>query len=164
MLFPFDTTTLPEPTEEEMKILMAAIMQNGLMVQQLQLMVVLRQKEIRKEENRMQRERDEKEEEEKQTKIREEEVRTMKTWTEEESRQYVERFRGYRGDKRCRRCSWFGHMAHQCKREEIEAEKELRGGLCENRWKPLECRVMRCDEERKVACSIRRKAQQEVKC
>ena len=44
MSLPFDTTNLPEPTEEEMKVLMAAIMQNGLMVQQLQLMVALRQK------------------------------------------------------------------------------------------------------------------------
>ena len=75
----------------------------------------------------------------------------MKTWSEEESQQYVERFRRYREDKRCRKCSWFGHRAHQCNRREIEAERELRGGLCENRWKPLECRVMRCDEERLAA-------------
>jgi len=49
MSLPFDTTNLPEPTEEEMKILMAAIMQNGLMIQQLQLMVALKQKEQREE-------------------------------------------------------------------------------------------------------------------
>jgi len=88
----------------------------------------------------------------------------MSTWSKEESRQYVERFRGYRGDKRCRKCSWFRHTAHQCKREEIEAEREQRGGSGENRWKLLEYRVMKCDEEREVACSIRREAQQEVKC
>jgi len=46
MLLPFDTSTLPEPTEEEMKALIAIVMQNGLMIQQLQLMVALRQKEI----------------------------------------------------------------------------------------------------------------------
>ena len=86
MSLPFDTNNLPELTEEEMKILMAAIMQNGLMIQQLQLMVVLRQKEIEKEESRRQRERDEKEEEEKQNKLKEEEVRMMRTWSEEESR------------------------------------------------------------------------------
>ena len=51
-------------------------------------------------------------EEEKQEKLREEEVRTMSTWSTEESWQYVKRFRGYRGDKRCRKCNWFGHMAH----------------------------------------------------
>ena len=68
----------------------------------------------------------------------------------------MERYRGYRGDKRCKRCSWFGHMAHQCKREEIEVERRQRGGSIENRWKPLECRVMRCDKERE--------AQQQMKC
>jgi len=88
----------------------------------------------------------------------------MRTWSEKESQRHVEKFRGYRGDKRCRKCNWFGHMAHQCKREEIEAERELRGGLCENRWKPLECRVMRCNEEREAARSVRREVQQEVKC
>ena len=164
MSLPFDTTTLPEPTEEKIKILMAAIMQNGLVIQQLQLMVALRQKEIEEKKNRRQRERDEKEEEEKQTKLKEEEVRTMRTWSKEESRQYVERFRGYRGDKRCKRCSWFRHMAHQCRREEIEAERELRGGSCENRWELLRCRVMRCNEERKAVHSKRREAQQGMKC
>ena len=132
MLPPFDTTTLPEPTEEEMKVLMAVVMQNGLMIQQLQLMVALKQKEIEEEERgrkrRQQEEKETKMEEEKQKKLEEGEVRTMSTWSEEESRQYVERFRGYRGDKRCRKCSWFGHMAHQCRREGIEAEREQRGG------------------------------------
>ena len=88
----------------------------------------------------------------------------MRTWSEEENRRYVERFRGYRGNMRCRKCGWFGHMAHHCRRAEIEAEREQKGGLQENRWKPLECRVMRCEEEREVACSIRREAQQVVKC
>ena len=76
----------------------------------------------------------------------------------------MERFRGYRGDTRCRKCGWFGHMAHHYRRAEIEAEREMRGGLQENRWKPLECRVMRCEEEREAACSIRREAQQTVRC
>jgi len=62
MSLPFNTTTLPEPTEEEMKVLMATIMQNSLMIQQLQLMVMLKQKEIKKEESRRQRERQEQEE------------------------------------------------------------------------------------------------------
>ena len=52
MLFPFTTTTLPEPTKEELKTLMAIVMQNGLMIQQLQLMVALRQKEIEEEEQK----------------------------------------------------------------------------------------------------------------
>jgi len=152
MSLPFDATTLPELTEEETKTLMAAIMQNGLMIQQLQLMVALRQKEMEEEERERKRGHQEEEEakmeEEKQNKLREEEVRTMRTWSKEESRRYVERFRGYRGDTRYRKCGWFGHMAHHCRRAEIEVEREQTGGLQENRWKPLECRVMRCDEER----------------
>jgi len=139
---------------------MAVVMQNGLMIQQLQLMVAMRQKEIDEQEERRRKEQEEEEEkrieEEKQSKLKEEEVRTMSTWSEEESQQYIERFKGYRGDKRCKKCSWFGHRAYHCRRAEIEAEREQRGGLQENRWKPLECRVMRCDEERE--------AQQRVKC
>jgi len=53
-LLPFDTTTLPELTEEA-KVLMAAIMQNGLMIQQLQLMVALKQKKVKEEESRRER-------------------------------------------------------------------------------------------------------------
>jgi len=168
MSLPFTTTTLPEPTEEEIKALMAIVMQNGLMIQQLQLMVVMRQKEIKEQKERKRKKREEKEEksieEEKQNKLKEEEVRTMSTWSEEESQRYVEKYRGYRGDRRCKKCSWFGHRAHQCRKEEVKAERELRGGSDENRWKPLECRVMRCDEEREVVCSMRREAQQGVEC
>ena len=76
----------------------------------------------------------------------------------------MERFRGYRGDTRYRKCGWFGHMVHYCRRAEIEAEREQRGGLQENRWKPLECRVVRCKEEREAVRSVRREAQQEVEC
>jgi len=52
MSLPSDTTTLPEPTKEELKTLMAIVMQNGLMIQQLQLMVVLKKKEIKEEQQR----------------------------------------------------------------------------------------------------------------
>jgi len=76
----------------------------------------------------------------------------------------VERYRGYRGDTRCRKCGWFGHMAHHCRREEIEAERELRGGLFKNRWRLLKCRVMACDKKRKLVFSARREAQQLMKC
>jgi len=88
----------------------------------------------------------------------------MRTWSKEESWRYVKRFRGYRGDTRCRKCGWSGHMAHHCRRIEIEAEREQSGGPYENRWEPLRCRVMVCEEERRVACSVRREAQHLVKC
>jgi len=65
---------------------------------------------------------------------------------------------------RCRKCGWFGHMAHHYKRIKIKAEREQRGGLSANRWQPLRCRVIAYEEERKVACSERREAQQGVKC
>jgi len=82
MLLPFNTVTLPEPTKEELKALMAIIMQNGLMIQQLQLMVALQQKEIKKEEKReeskQQKEEEAKVEEEKLKELREKEVRTMR--------------------------------------------------------------------------------------
>jgi len=54
MSFPFTTTNLPELTEEEMKTLMAVVMQKSLMIQQLQLMVALKQKEVEEEEQREQ--------------------------------------------------------------------------------------------------------------
>ena len=151
-----------------MKTLMAVVMQNGLMIQQLQLMVVLKQKEIKeeeqREENKWRKQKEAEEEEEKQKELREEELRMMKTWTEDKSQKYVERFRGYRGNMRCKKCEWFGHMACHCKREEIEAEKEQRGGLCGNRWELLKSRVMSCKEDQKAACSVRREAQQLVEC
>jgi len=55
-------------------------------------------------------------------------------------------------------------MAHHCRRTEIEAEKEQKGKLYENRWKLLEYKVMACNEERMVVCSIRREVQQIIKC
>ena len=135
------------------------------MIQQLQLMVVLKQKEIKeeeqKEEGQRQKERDTEEKEERQNKWKEEEIGMIKTWSKEESQKYVERFREYKGDTRCRKCGWFGHMAHHCRRMEIKAEREQRGGLCENRWELLRCRVITCDEERMATHSTRKETLKE---
>jgi len=68
----------------------------------------------------------------------------------------MEKFRGYRGDTRCRKCGWFGHQAHHYRKEEIEDKREMNGGWYKNRWEPLRCRVMACEEEREVAHSTRR--------
>ena len=70
----------------------------------------------------------------------------------------MEKFRGYRSDTRYRKCEWFGHMVHYCRRMEIDAEREQRVGSCENRWEPLRCRVMAYEEKRKAARSERREA------
>ena len=100
-------------------------------------MVALRQKEIKEEESReesqRQKEKETRVEKDKQNKLKEEEIRVMRNWSEEESWWYMERFRGYRGDIRCRKCRWFGYVAHHCRRVEIEAEREQKGGLCENK-------------------------------
>jgi len=89
MSFPFTTTNLPEATEEEMKTLIAIVMQNGLMIQQLQLMVALSQKKIEEEEEREEgkwlKEKEVKEEKEKLEKLRGKEVQSMRGWTEDES-------------------------------------------------------------------------------
>jgi len=89
MSFPFTTTNLPEPTKEEIKVLMAIFMQNSLMIQQLQLMVAMREREIeeeeRKEKNCCQKKRKNKIEKEKQNMLKEEEVKLMKIWSEEKS-------------------------------------------------------------------------------
>jgi len=131
-------------------------------------MVALKQKEIQEEEqrkgNRQQREEETKEEEKKQKELRQKEIRMMRGWTEEKSQAHIEKFRGRRRDRRCRKCGWFRHMVHHCRRAEIEAEREQRGGSDENRWEQLKCRVMACEEERKAACSVRREAQQLVRC
>ena len=62
-------TNLPEPTKEEIKVLMVIVMQNSLMIQQFQLMVAMRERKIeeeeRKKENYCQKERENKIEEEK---------------------------------------------------------------------------------------------------
>jgi len=47
--------------------------------------------------------RENKEEERKQVELKEEEIRMMRNWSEEESQKYIETFRGYRGDTRCRK-------------------------------------------------------------
>jgi len=43
-------------------------------------------------------------------------------------------------------------------------QRNLRRGWHENRWEPLRCRMMSCEENREVACSEKREAQQGTKC
>ena len=83
MSLPYNVTNLPELTEEKLKTLMAVVMQNGLMIQQLQLMVALRQKEVEEEESREESQRQKEEEtrveEKKQNKLKKEEIRVMRS-------------------------------------------------------------------------------------
>jgi len=80
------------------------------------------------------------------------------------TQQQLEAFKGYRGDRRCQRCNWFGHMACHCQYKERMAKREQRGGLYRNRWNTLRTRVMGCEEDRKKVRSIRGEAQQGVRC
>ena len=123
---------------------MAIVMQNSLMIQQLQLMVELRQKEVEeeesREESRRQKEEETRVEEEKQNKLKKEEIRVMRSWNEEKSQQYMERFRGYRGDTRCRKYRWFGHMAHLLatshEQQQCWTRRDLERGLGEGCHEP----------------------------
>jgi len=80
------------------------------------------------------------------------------------TQQQLESYKGYRGDRRCKRCSWFGHLACNCEHEERVAAREQREELCGNRWNVLRSRVMGCEEDRRAVHSIRREVQQGMKC
>jgi len=69
-----------------------------------------------KEVSKWQKRREAKKEEENQKQLRKEEIRMMRGWNKKERQEYVERFRSYRGDTRYRKCGWFGHIAHYCRR------------------------------------------------
>jgi len=65
--------------------------------------------------------------------------------------QQLEVYKGYRRDRRYKRYSWFGYLAHNCEYEERVAAREQREGLCNNRWSALKSKVMGCEENRKAA-------------
>ena len=54
-------------------------------------------------------------------------------------------------------------MAHNYEYKERVAAREQRERLYSNRWNTLRSRVIGCEEDRRVVCSIRRKAQQGMK-
>jgi len=47
------------------------------------------------------------------------------------TRAYIEMMRGRRGDYRCHKCGWFGHLARHCRQREILAERRRKseGGI-----------------------------------
>ena len=67
--------------------------------------------------------------------------------------------RGRRGDHRCRKCGWFGHLARHCRQKEIleERQRKLEGGS--NKFAPLLIKVCRRMEEGNVARPYEGKAQ-----
>ena len=67
--------------------------------------------------------------------------------------------RGRREDRRCHKCSWFGHMAHYCRRKKIKRQRRKKLSCGSNRFVLLQSKVCR---RIKVARSYKRKAQQIV--
>ena len=50
---------------------------------------------------------------------------------------YIEMMRGMRGDRRCHKCRWFGHLARHCRQKEILAERRKKSEGGGNKFAPL---------------------------
>ena len=59
------------------------------------------------------------------------------------TRAYIEMMRGRRGDQRCRKCGWFGHLARHCRQKEILAERRRKSEGGGNKFVPLLSKVCR---------------------
>jgi len=67
--------------------------------------------------------------------------------------------RGKRGDCRCCKCGWFGHLAYHCRHKEILAERWRKSGGGGNKFMPLLSKVYRRMEGGDASCPYKRKAQ-----
>jgi len=67
--------------------------------------------------------------------------------------------RGRRGNHRCRKCGWFGHLARHCRQKEILEERRRKlvdGG---NKFAPLLSKVCRRIKGENVTCPYKGKVQ-----
>jgi len=80
-----------------------------------------------------------------------------------DGKQFYELCKGRRADRRCFSCSWFGHLACNCRNRELRATREKYGDENKNRWQALRSHVMRCGVK-SMACPIKGNAQQERRC
>jgi len=62
-----------------------------------------------------------------------------------------EMYKGYRGDRRCFICGWFGHLARNCKNRELMEARGTREEESKNRWEALKSCIMSCG----VECVVR---------
>jgi len=70
-----------------------------------------------------------------------------------------EMYKGYRADKRCFTCGWFGHLARNYRNRELMEARGTRGEESRDRWEALKSCVMSYGVEC-VACPIQGEAQQ----
>jgi len=67
--------------------------------------------------------------------------------------------RGRRGNHRCHKCRWFGHLACHCRQKEILEERKKKSGERGNKFVPLLSKVCRRMEEGNAARPYEGKAQ-----
>jgi len=72
---------------------------------------------------------------------------------------YIEMMRRRRGNRRCRKCGWFGHMAHHCRQREILEERRRKSECEGNKFMPLLSKVCRRIEGGNTTCPYEGKAQ-----
>jgi len=75
------------------------------------------------------------------------------------TRAYIEMMRGRRGDRRCCKCGWFGHLARHCRQKEILAERKRKSENGDNKFAPLLSKVCRRMEGEIVVRPYEGKAQ-----
>ena len=75
------------------------------------------------------------------------------------TRAYIEMMRGRRGDRRCCKCGWFGHLARHCRQREILAERQRKPEGGSNKFAPLLSKVCRRTEGGIAAHPYKGKAQ-----
>jgi len=72
---------------------------------------------------------------------------------------YIEMMRGRRGDHRCHKCGWFGHLACHCRQKEILEERKRKSMGGGNKFAPLLSKVCRRMEEGNAVRPYEGKAQ-----
>jgi len=59
------------------------------------------------------------------------------------TRAYIKMMRGRRGNHRCHKCGWFGHLARHCRQKEILEERRRKSVGGDNKFAPLLNKVCR---------------------
>ena len=84
---------------------------------------------------------------------------TTATTTTSCTRAYIEMMRRGRGDRRCRKCGWFGHLAHYYRQIKIMTERRKKSEGGGNKFAPLLSKVCRRMEKGNAVHPYEGKAQ-----